>query len=54
MRACVDLIDRQRRGEKVPGETVLSALWEEEVGNEEESHRSERRKGGKERVLAAV
>ncbi len=32
LRTCVDLIDRQRRGEIVPGETTLPALWEEEVG----------------------
>ncbi len=31
LQTCVDLIDRQRRGERVPGLTVLPALWEEEV-----------------------
>ena len=35
LRTCVDLIDRQRRGEQVPGETLLPALWEEEVPNAE-------------------
>ena len=35
LRACVDLIDRQRRGEPVPGETLVPALWEEEVPNAE-------------------
>ena len=35
MRTAVDLIDRQRRGEKVPRETTLPALWEEEVGGGE-------------------
>lgn len=29
---CVDLIDRQRAGETVPGETTIPILWEEEVG----------------------
>lgn len=32
MRTAVDLIDRQRQGEKVPHETTLPAQWEEEVG----------------------
>lgn len=32
MRTAVELIDRQRAGEQVPGETILPALWEEEVG----------------------
>jgi DNA-binding LacI/PurR family transcriptional regulator len=31
LRACVDLIDRQRAGEQVSGETMAPALWEEEV-----------------------
>ncbi len=34
LRTAVDLIDRQRRGEKVPQETKLPALWEEEVGSQ--------------------
>jgi DNA-binding LacI/PurR family transcriptional regulator len=32
LRTCVDLIDRQRAGEQVPGATVVPMLWEEEVG----------------------
>ena len=32
LRTCVDLIDRQRAGEQVPGKTVMPMLWEEEVG----------------------
>jgi DNA-binding LacI/PurR family transcriptional regulator len=34
LRACVDLIDRQRAGEQVPGETMAPALWEEEVSGQ--------------------
>ncbi len=34
MRTSVDLIDRQRQGEKVPHETTLPALWEEEVSGQ--------------------
>jgi DNA-binding LacI/PurR family transcriptional regulator len=32
LRTCVDLIDRQRAGEQVPGMTAVPMLWEEEVG----------------------
>lgn len=31
LRTCVELIDRQRAGEQVPGETVIPMLWEEEI-----------------------
>jgi len=31
LRTCIDVIDRQRRGETVPRETVLPALFEEEL-----------------------
>jgi LacI family transcriptional regulator len=31
LRTCVDLIDRQRAGEEVPGATLVPMLWEEEV-----------------------
>ena len=31
LRTCVDLIDRQRGGETVPGATVMPMLWEEEL-----------------------
>jgi LacI family transcriptional regulator len=54
MRACVDLIDRQRRGQKVPGETVLPALWEEEAEQAAEARPGTRRGRTCERVLAAV
>ena len=30
-RACVDVIDRQRRGEEVPGLTLISAVFEEDL-----------------------
>ena len=32
LRACLDLLDRQRRGEAVPKRTTLPALTEEEAG----------------------
>lgn len=31
LRTCVELIDRQRAGEPVPGKTVMPMLWEEEL-----------------------
>jgi DNA-binding LacI/PurR family transcriptional regulator len=34
LRTCVDLIDRQRRGEPVPGKTLVPMLWEEEVSEQ--------------------
>jgi DNA-binding LacI/PurR family transcriptional regulator len=34
LRTCVDLIDRQRAGEQVPGMTAVPILWEEEVGGQ--------------------
>jgi DNA-binding LacI/PurR family transcriptional regulator len=34
LRTCVDLIDRQRAGEQVPGATVMPMLWEEEVSGQ--------------------
>jgi DNA-binding LacI/PurR family transcriptional regulator len=59
MRTAVDLIDRQRQGEQVPGETVLPALWEEEVAAarppESRSQNSEvRSRAGKRKMELAV
>jgi DNA-binding LacI/PurR family transcriptional regulator len=34
LRTCVDLIDRQRAGEQVPGMTAVPMLWEEEVSGQ--------------------
>jgi DNA-binding LacI/PurR family transcriptional regulator len=31
LRACIDLIDRQRRNETVPGMTLVPAIFEEEL-----------------------
>ena len=31
LRLCIDLIDRQRRGEPVPAATQIAAVWEEET-----------------------
>ena len=44
LRVCVGLIDRQRRGEPVPDETLFPALWEEEVPNAEREMRKEERR----------
>ena len=59
MRTAVDLIDRQRQGEKVPRETTLPALWEEEVEAAKppvvRSQRSEvRSRAGKRKMALAV
>ena len=32
LRMCIELIDRQRRGETVPGYTPVTAIFEEELG----------------------
>jgi DNA-binding LacI/PurR family transcriptional regulator len=47
LRTCVDLIDRQRAGGKVPGKTVVPMLWEEELdGQVGKGHPVERRNAG--------